>query len=409
VEAEALNTGTERAKITLIHRYFWPENTPYAQMLRKIAMGLVASYEVSVLTTQPSHTWDNHHKKFPGFEISDGIKIKRQTLLPEFGRKILLRAINTLLFAIWIFIKLLFRKTDFVMVATTPPVLIATVVRWVSRIKGFRYIYHCQDIHPEALNLIGALKKGILYNVLQKMDLKNICSASAVVVLSEDMKGTLIKRGVSGGNIHIINNFIFETKRDDAFFIEPQNTDFTILFAGNLGRFQNLDKVIEAAKLLKDNEEIKFIFLGDGVERKKLETAAGGLLNKTVNFLGHVPVSKVLRYMEHADIGLISIASGVTQVAYPSKTMMYLAAGLPLLVMVESDSNLAKFIEENHLGYVCGKHSPNALAETIKTAFHHKEALRGDRKRIADLAERVFGEEVVVRQWIDLFQQLKTQ
>lgn len=393
-------------RILLIHRYFWPDNAPYAQMLYKIAQGLSdAGYEVSVLTALPSHSWDNT-VKVSYSETSHGIKIKRLPLLPEFGRKIFFRIINTGLFALQIFFRLLFRQTDVVMVASTPPVIIAAIVRYASKVRGFQYIYHCQDIHPEAMLLAGVIKKGFFYNLLQNVDSKNVNCAAATVVLSEDMEKTLIEREKCNKNIHIINNFIFENIQTDNPDIEFHRAKFTILFAGNLGRFQGLEKIIDTAKLLQNEKEINFVFLGDGIAKNHLEIQAGNLIDKTVFFLGHRPIHETLGYMQLADIGLISITSGVIDVAYPSKTMMYLSMGLSLLVLVEQDCSLSKFIKQYHLGYVSPTAEPEDIQKTIVAAKNNKIQLRRDKSRINQLAEEVFGEDVTINHWVNLYKQL---
>lgn len=394
-------------RILIIHRYFWPDNAPYAQMLYKIAQGLSESgFGVSVLTTLPSHSWDNA-VNVAYSETSHEIKIRRLPLLPEFGRKIFFRIINTGLFALQIFICLLFKKTDAVMVASTPPVIIAAIVRYASKVKGFQYIYHCQDIHPEAMLLAGAINKGLLYNVLRNIDAKNVNNASATIVLSDDMKETIARRGAGHNNIQIINNFIFDSIQQKASEEFEQQNNFTLLFAGNLGRFQGLEKIIDVAKLLKNRKKIHFIFIGSGIRESHLKEQSGTLLDQTVFFLGHKPLLETLGYMQAADIGIIALEPGVIKVAYPSKTMMYLSNGLPLLILAEQDSSLSKLVKEYHLGYISPSVKPRDIQRTILQAADDKQRLRQDKPRIRQLATNIFGEDVILRKWEKLYNGLK--
>ena len=97
-------------KITIVYRDFWPDTSPYAQILFKIAKELaVADHDVSVLTSFPSHS-RNTESKVPWSEYIHGIKIKRFPLLPEFGRKIVFRLINTILFIVQFSLFLLVRR-----------------------------------------------------------------------------------------------------------------------------------------------------------------------------------------------------------------------------------------------------------------------------------------------------------
>ena len=393
-------------RILLIHRYFWPDNAPYAQMLYKIARGLSgAGHEVSVLTTLPSHNWDRT-VEVPYSDLSHGVKIRRLPLLPEFGRKIFFRVVNTGLFALQVFFYLLFRPPGVAMVASTPPVIIAAIVRYACKVRRIRYVYHCQDIHPEAMAIAGILPKKYTYNVLRGIDVKNVDCASSTVVLSEDMKKTLIDRGCCNNNINIINNFIFDNIQADNSDVVLDQEKFTVLFAGNLGRFQGIEKIIDAAKLLND-DDVHFIFLGDGIEKNNLKLQAADLVNKTIFFLGHRPLHEALAYMQRADIGIISLAPGVIKVAYPSKTMMYLSMGLSLLALVECESSLSEFIHKYQVGYVSPTMKPDDIKETILRAKKNKASLRKDRIRIKDLAEELFGEKVIINRWRNMFNRIE--
>ena len=78
--------------------------------------------------------------------------------------------------------------------------------------------------------------------------------------------------------------------------------------------------------------------------------------------------------MQQADLAIISLASGVYHVAYPSKSMMYLAAGCPILAIVESDSELAQTVVQRQWGYVTRSFEPADIAEAIRRAVSRQIA-----------------------------------
>lgn len=394
-------------KVTLIHRYFWPDKAPYAQMLFSIAKGLADSkMDVSILTSMPSHHIDASDKT-PNKQSVEGFSIRRVGLLPEPGRNLILRAVNTCLFALRVFINLMLSKNDIVMVATTPPVIMGMVVRWASKLKKFRYIYHCQDLHPEAMSVIGLKHDSFLYRLLNNIDKENVVGANKVIVLSEDMKITLAKRGIPIDNTSILNNFIFKELNADEHQKNLLNKDyFNILFAGNLGKFQGLEHLIDAAWITRENPRIRYILVGDGVEREKLENRASPLVGQTVFFYGHVPVTKALQFMAEANLGLIMLNAGVIEYAYPSKTMMYLSMGLPLLVSVEKESSLAKMVTQNGFGISSEPENPEALAEAVTRAWKSKNTLLANRKVITDFAKEKFGKDPVIKSWVNYYKSI---
>jgi len=393
-------------KVTIIHRYFWPDNAPYAQMLLKISSALAeANNSVDVITSQPSHNWESG-QKVSSHEVVNKVNIRRLPLLPENGRRLFLRATNTFLFAAQVFFLLLFKRTDIVMIASTPPVIMAAVVRWASRLKKFKYIYHCQDIHPEAMASIDALNKGFIYKFLEKIDIKNVQYSLKTVVLSQDMKNTLLTRDNKLENIEIINNFIFETQKAKSKTNYLDQKKFNLLFAGNLGHFQNLELIVQAAKTLSHQHLINFIFLGDGVVKKKLETIAGTALNDTIYFKGKVSVNEALSYMHEANIGIISIAKGVINVAYPSKTMMYLSQGLPLLVLAD-ESEMTNFVHSRGLGVAIDTDSVEALANTVLELYERRTEFENKRSLIETIASDEFGSKQILSTWQNMYESLK--
>lgn len=388
--------------VLIIHRYFWPDSPPYAQMLFHIAKHLASKgYGVSVLSSMPSHHGVEDLKSTPLFEVVDGVSIRRLYLLKEWNRNIVLRLINTVLFAIRVFFRVLFANVDVVMIASTPPVIMAFAVRIAAQLSRKKYVYHCQDIHPEASVIGNMVSKGWFYRLLRKIDKDNVESASATIVLSKDMEKTLVSRGVNSDNIHIINNFIFEKTE----IIDDRLTfgeSLKVLFAGNLGYLQNLEQVVQVAHRLSDLP-IEFIFMGEGVSKSKLVEAAKGLEDKSVFFLGYKPTLDALQTMYEADLGIISLTKGIIDVAYPSKTMMYLSTGLSVLALLEPESELGQFIEANNLGFVVQPNQEDALVNILMKALEDKSNLRTSKDRVANLANGTFGKEVILAKWGKLF------
>jgi glycosyltransferase involved in cell wall biosynthesis len=216
------------------------------------------------------------------------------------------------------------------------------------------------------------------------------------------MADTLVRRGLSRKNIHVLNNFIVDFNNSlngiPSQPIRKTEDELHVLFAGNIGNFQGLDSVIEAAKLLKCKKQIHFNFMGEGLAKDNLMRQSGELLGETVFFMPYQPIEIAFAAMQDADLGLISLKPNVYKVAFPSKTMMYLAAGCPLLAIVEKESELAKEIVNNNMGYVCSP-NPVKIAETINRAWTERETLKKNRERIGNMAQEVFGRDVILDEW----------
>ena len=288
------------------------------------------------------------------------------------------------------------------MVATTPPIVIAMLVRWASYFRKFKYIYHCQDIHPEAMHLGGNIKKGIKYRLLLNIDKKNINGAWKVITLSEDMKKTLANRGCNTSHVNIINNFIFENTGKPS--TEKTNTEkLQFLFAGSLGRLQNLEVLMKSLIHLKHRKDVTFIFMGDGFMFNKMMKIKQDNQLDNVELLGQRSLKEAVAAMQDADIGIVSIGSNISSVAYPSKTIMYLGNGLPILALVEKNTELYTFINSNHLGKAI---APNTIEETAKFIGNFIDDLKEspiNKNYVKNTAEYYFSRDTILPKFLSLF------
>jgi glycosyltransferase involved in cell wall biosynthesis len=404
-------------KILLVHRWFWPDSPPYASMLRSIGKRLsVEGHDVTVLTSQPSYTAETAKRRMPRRQQLDGFEVRRCRMLPESKKRLVLRALNMLLFMWAIFRHIVVRRRqnryDCVMVSTMPPVLVAASARWASRLVGADMIYHMMDIYPEIALYSGMTKQGWLSQRLRSIDRKNCRLASRVVVLSSDMQQTLAARGLETHNIRVLNNFSLESFAGQGAIpagMEKPEGSFRVLFAGNLGRFQGLETVIEAVGLLDDLGDLRFEFMGSGVGKQGLQDQAGPYLNRRIFFHEYQPIEIAVAVIATADLSIISLNPDIYRAAYPSKTMTCLSAGSPLLAIIEAQSELAQLIEREAIGFHAPQNDPAALADAIRLAYRQRNQLEPMRQRAFALAEREFSSASALARWASLFAQLQAE
>jgi len=344
-----------KKKVLLIHRYFYPDSPPYALILEDMRQILSKQgYHVDVLSSQPSYKSIDKTKKIPFKTIaSDGSIIYRLPVFRLNNTKIE-KILNYFWFPIITFIFLLaHKKYHIITVSTAPQIFLAFFVSLITKLKKNKLIYHCMDIHPEIGRLSGEFKNKIIYYFLKKIDMITCKTASAIIVLSSDMKKALIDRAkYLEDKIFIINNYDISTKEiaPDSFFQENSSKK-RIIYAGNIGRYQHLDSFILALREYGCIENIELIFVGEGHALNQLKHLAAPIKN-CVRFIPHQSLSIARKIISEADMCIVSLQEGVIKYAYPSKTMTYLAEGIPILACVEKKSELAQFITTENLGIV---------------------------------------------------------
>jgi len=397
--------------VVALYKHYWPDTTPYARILRGILEHWAhRGHRVSIITAQP-HYNDIQQERQPKKEILNGVVVYRIPLLKERKDRYIVRAINYGWYLAVSFCAILFfRKTSLIIANGYPAVFMGVTLRAIRRCFGIPYIYHCQDIHPESMGVLQKRGKGFLFRMLQAIDGKNVGRAAVVVTLSEDMARSLRARRTATAPIRIVSNYILDTyytydKTTPVGLLRKENDDFLVLFAGNIGRFQGLHYVVAAWRRFAGKGNIKLVFLGEGKAKQDLIRQSGDLVDKTIFFLPFMPVEAAGKAMEEADLGLISLEHEIYKYAYPSKTMNYFAAGCPVLALIEQQSDLAKKVAADRLGYTCPIENEALVAQTVSRAWEERAALRGQREALRAYAQKEYGRERILECWEALLQE----
>jgi len=367
--------------VVLVHRYFAPDTPPYANMLRPIAAALAAGgHEVTVLTCQPSYN-RRVVSSAPSKERLDGVSVVRWPVFDD-RRSTRLKVVNL----VWFCLRILgarrqFREADVVMAATTPPVLVALVCGWVARRHGAAFVYHKQDIYPEVVGTPASSPRKLFAMLLRWVDRRTDQRASRIVVLSRDMADTSIGRGSRPERTVVLNNFDpWDLPAEPAASTSRVPGELNLVFAGNLGRFQGLDDLVELIDRTRDEPRIRWHFFGDGPLAAKLEkrTSAGG----SVIMYGYQSAATVAEFVrDRADLGVVSLNRGVIAAAYPSKTMTYLRNGCPVLAVVEQDSELAQMVRSDRIGLTGAQADTEGLSVRLRALCDDPSPLVEARER----------------------------
>ena len=136
-----------------------------------------------------------------------------------------------------------------------------------------------------------------------------------------------------------------------------------LLHAGNLGFYGAWDTLLEAGRKLAD-EGIGLVFVGDGVERARLEAAAAGV--KNIRFLDFFPASKIPSVLAAPDVHLISIKDGLEGVIVPSKLYGILAAGKPVLAVAPLSTDAVTLGHRQGFSVSASPDSPAELVSAVR-------------------------------------------
>jgi colanic acid biosynthesis glycosyl transferase WcaI len=375
--------------IVLICYVYPPEVQASAMMVRELAEDLTAAgHRVTVLTGWPSH---------PGGLLYPGWRARfRHTERDQRGFVVLRcghafaprsRPLRQLwyyfTFAVSTFVNgLAAGPFDAVLCLSTP--IFGSWSAWLlARLKGARFVYDIFDLHPEAAESAGLMRKGLLYRLWWWQDTL-LCRASDVLLtLGHGMKRLIEARGIPGEEVAIVPFWIDADRirpgpRDNAWRraqkIPPEK--FVALYAGTIGSVSGAGILAEAAERLRDRPDILLLCVGEGMAKDDLMRRAHQRHLANIKFLPFQPEEVLADMQATADVGLVTLLPEAGKSSIPSKVLGYMAAGRPVIASVALDSDTAEMVREAKCGLVVPPQDAAALADAIRRAADDRERVK---------------------------------
>lgn len=363
-------------RLTILNQFFYPDHSATSQLMTELAQNLCEQgVEVTALASRGRY---NGGETLPLRENYNGVRIER-AWATGFGKSTLFgRLADYLTFFFGAFWKLLtMPRQDVVMALTTPP-LIGLIALIVGRLRGMRFVALMEDLYPDVAIALGALNPDSgLARVLNWLTCQMLRRADRIIVLSDCMLERVIaKIGPEAySRIDIIHNWadgqeIVPLAADEPGYFNrkdwPDLCDkFVVLFSGNLGMVNEFETVLEAAKHLRANDGIAFVFIGAGAKAAEIRRFAMQHDLTNVRMLPYQPRHSLRHCLASGDALLITLADGLAGLSVPSKTYSSLAAGRPILFVGDQRSSVANLITKNECGVAVASGESERLAATI--------------------------------------------
>lgn len=360
-------------KILVVCQHFYPENF----RINDICYELVKKgNDVTVLTGLPNYPkgkilkdykWHKNRK-----QVINGVKIKRCSLVGR-GKSTIKMMINYMWFAIFGSIKAFFMKKDFdvVYVYQLSPITMAWPAIIVKKMKKIPLIIHVLDQWPISITTGGISKKSLPYKILTKWSKNAYNKADLITCSSKSFK----KYFINELKLPEDKKFLYMPSYAESLYDNCKtvnNNKFDLLFAGNIGPAQSVETIIEAANILKQEKNIVFHIVGDGLNKSLCEEMTKKYKLNNVIFYGYHNVNEMKQYYELADAFLITMVDNeVVNSTLPAKVQSYMLAGKPIIGAISGE--VKNVIKEANCGLCCDSLDHKEFAKIIKKAYKSKE------------------------------------
>ncbi len=398
-------------RLLVVTQYFWPENFRINDLVSELVK---RGHRVTVLTGVPNYpdgtVFPAFLKNSIHFSQFEGADVYRVPMLPR-GKGVLGLFLNYMSFAIsatlvgvW---KLRGLKFDSVFAYEPSPITVGVPAVAMRFVKSAPMVFWVQDLWPETLQAVGAVKSPIILSVIGWLVSFIYKRCDLILAQSKSFIPQIRKLTPPNKQITYFPNWsdmdFSYKKQKPAPEVQTKSGCFNVMFAGNIGDAQDFPAILNAAECLKGHS-VRWLVVGDG----RMSNWVSNEINKRglheqVLMLGRYPPERMHSFFKHADAMLVSLKDEpIFSMTIPSKMQNYLAAGIPLLAMLNGEgSNL---IRESGSGITCraGDH-----VDLVKAVLHLSKISIEERQEMGrkgiQLSQREFDKDTLIGQlegWI---------
>ncbi|MFR1851717.1 MAG: glycosyltransferase family 4 protein [Clostridium sp.] len=381
-----------KKKLLIYAHYFYPDVASTGQILTELTEGMRDTFDITVICVVPSYSGtveEKYKTKRMYMEEYKGMKVIR-VRVPEFQKSNKISRIKNLVayFLNALLATFKIEKQDYIFTISQPPILggvLGVLGKWI---KGGRLIYNIQDFNPEQTMAVGYSKNKLLLNLVMAVDKFSCKLSDKVIVVGRDMQETLRNRFNNKKvpkNV-FINNWINEK---DIYPLEQNHPKiinfkekynlkdkFIIMYSGNIGLYYDLENIIKVIGEFKDREDVVFAFVGDGTVKDKVEAYVNENNLNNVTFIPYQDKADLIYSLNAADIHWVVNAKGIKGVSVPSKLYGVMAAGKPVLGVLDEGSEARLIVEDCNCGVCIEPGNYKEISNNIEYILNNKEEIR---------------------------------
>lgn len=361
-------------KILVVCQYYYPEPFRISDICEALAE---KGHDVTVVTGTPNYPegeiYKGYEKGNRAEEVIKGVKVHRCRQIPR-KKGPIYRFLNYYSYAVSSrhYVVKMQEDFDVVFVNQLSPVMMAEAgISWAKKHKK-RSVLYCLDLWPESL-LVGGIKKdSLIYRFFLGVSKRIYRNVDQILVSSHGFLNyfdTVL--GMDSGKIGYLPQYA-EEMFDQLPVAEGNKKTVNFLFAGNVGTLQSVETIVEAAHILKDENNIHIHIVGSGISLENCRKKADGLDN--ITFYGRRPLEEMPKFYSMADAMLITMEKNtVLSETLPGKVQSYLAAGKPVIGAIDGET--VRIVDDADCGICCPAEDAAALARILRDCAAHPDRL----------------------------------
>lgn len=404
-------------RLLVVTQYFWPENFRVNDLVEELVR---RGHEVTVLTGQPNYPTGEFFPEFLAapdqFNDYAGADVvrARHTARGIGGARLMINyltfAASATLTGLW---RLRGRQFDAIFCYEPSPITVGLPAAAMRFVKKAPLAFWVLDLWPETLHAIGVVKSPAILRAVGRLVSFTYKRCDLILAQSRSFIPQIRKYAGPASKVDYFPSWaesLFDMANVTPAPELPASPDkFTVMFAGNVGDAQDFPAILAAAELLKHDSRIRWVIVGNGrlSEWLAAQVVARGLSDCFL-LMGRHPVDRMASFFKRADALLVSLKDQpIFSMTIPGKLQSYLAAGIPLLAMLNGEG--ADVVERAGAGLACNAGDHDRLAEIVLQLAAMTPMERADmgRNGLAASAEQ-FNRDILITQLEESFHGMRS-
>ena len=380
-------------RVLILSINYWPEVTGIGAFTTYRAEHLAAvGHDVEVCTTFPYYPeWRvpaEYRGKLASSEKRMGVNIFRSYAYIPNPATPLKRVLHEASFVLTSTIRALARKRPDVLLVVSPPLGLAVTAILLNRLRRIPYVFDVEDLQPDSAGDLGMLPAWAV-KLLYKVEKAAYSHARLVTTLTSSMRKKITSKGVAEEKVELL-----EPRMDDSLInLLPEEASafrqrydlgekFLVTHSGNMGVKQGLDVVLGAAEQNRSDHSMLFLFVGSGSDCDRIQRRSAEMKLDNVRFLPLLAEADFRGLLAASGVCLVTQQQSASEIAFPSKIVTYLAAGRPIVVAVNPESEVARITRESGAGKVVNAGNSEALLAAIHELRSSDLSRMGENARV---------------------------
>lgn len=377
--------------ILFITDNFPPEgNAPATRTFEHAREWVKLGHKVTIITGAPNFpegkVFDGFSNKWYSKSELEGIEVRRVKTYITANEGFAKRILDFMSFMVTSFFAGLFVKKPDVIIGTSPQFFTAVSAWALSAVRFKPFVFELRDIWPASITAVGAMGRSLPIRILEKIEMFLYRRADKIISVTHSFKAELIERGVDGNKIDVVLNGVdlsmYSPAAEKSYKFSNEydlQGKFVVGYVGTHGLAHSLEKIVEAAELLKGLEDVRILFAGGGAAKAEVESLVVEKKLSNVVLIPRQPKAEMPNLWSLCDISLISLKdTELFKTVIPSKIFESMGMGLPM-IMTSPCGEATDILKNSQAGLIVAPESPQEVAQAISELYT-------DRKKLSQMA-----------------------